>query len=181
MPLEQALLVACVNRYLDGLLDPFLSVRELAILVDFLHAASEPTSSRAPARDLTDPLAPLRRTLQEMEGTSLTTRGTGPQEPDEHVTLLPGALAQARSLLVAHPETRRCFDRVSRLVEGFESPFGLELLATVRAAMTRAGSCSKDDLVRLAQASPRRAGRFTRRQLLLAFERWGGAGLVGVA
>ena len=38
---------------------------------------------------------------------------------------------EARAFLDDLPESRERFDRVSELVEGFESSFGLELLTTV--------------------------------------------------
>jgi len=44
---------------------------------------------------------------------------------------VPGAVEDASQLLENGEATRTRFQRVSELVEGFESPFGLELLATV--------------------------------------------------
>jgi hypothetical protein len=41
------------------------------------------------------------------------------------------AVDKADSFLAKHPETSERFDRVGELVEGFETPLGLELLATV--------------------------------------------------
>ena len=43
----------------------------------------------------------------------------------------PGAVEKSRTVLAEKPETGQRLERVANLVEGFESPFGLELLATV--------------------------------------------------
>lgn len=47
-----------------------------------------------------------------------------------------GAEADANELLQPHPETRDRFDRVARLVNGFEGPFGPELLSAVHWAVS---------------------------------------------
>jgi hypothetical protein len=44
---------------------------------------------------------------------------------------VPGAGKDALAFLAGHPDTKGRFDRVAELVHGFETPFGLELLATV--------------------------------------------------
>lgn len=49
--------------------------------------------------------------------------------------------------LQQHPDTRTRFDKVAELVEGFESPFGLELLSTVHWVMRKDSVHSVDELV----------------------------------
>jgi hypothetical protein len=41
------------------------------------------------------------------------------------------AAEQAEAFLKDHPATQARFDQVAKLIDGFETPFGLELLATV--------------------------------------------------
>jgi len=52
-------------------------------------------------------------------------------KPDKELKLLPGAAEETLAFLKEHPESHKRFERVADLVEGFESSFGLELLATV--------------------------------------------------
>jgi hypothetical protein len=52
---------------------------------------------------------------------------------------VPSAVDEARAFLRDKGETIARFDRVGELVEGFETPFGLELLATVHWVATREG------------------------------------------
>ncbi len=57
----------------------------------------------------------------------------GYREGDAPVTpleLLPGSVEDSQRTLDDTPRTLARFERVAQLVDGFESPFGLELLAT---------------------------------------------------
>jgi hypothetical protein len=57
---------------------------------------------------------------------------------------------------------------VEELVDGFESPFGLELLATVHWVATRQGARSVDELAAVTYSWNERKRRFTREQIQLA-------------
>lgn len=59
-------------------------------------------------------------------------------------------------------------DRVTSLVEGFESPFGLELLATVHWVMTHDTVDSVPDIVDRVHAWNERKLQFSSRQVGLA-------------
>jgi hypothetical protein len=48
--------------------------------------------------------------------------------PDKELRLIPGAYADASRFMQQHPQTKQYFEKVSELVDGFESPFGMELL-----------------------------------------------------
>ena len=61
----------------------------------------------------------------------------GGDAPDKQLELVPGAVRDAEAFLTEQASTRARFDRVGELVEGFETPFGLELLATVHWVATR--------------------------------------------
>ncbi len=62
------------------------------------------------------------------------------------------------------------FDRVGRLVEGFETPFGLELLATVHWVATREDAITAETAVEKVYAWNDRKRRFSPSQIGLAFE-----------
>jgi hypothetical protein len=51
--------------------------------------------------------------------------------PDKQLELVPGAVPDANAFLASNRTALDRFARVGHLVEGFETPFGLELLATV--------------------------------------------------
>ena len=66
--------------------------------------------------------------LQCLEGHLITGYADG---DDPNKPLVAGASADAAQFLKSHPDTLARFDRVSQLVDGFETPYGMELLATV--------------------------------------------------
>ena len=53
------------------------------------------------------------------------------------IGLLEGAAEEAEAYLEGHEETRRHFVRVAELIEGFETPYGMELLATTHWVATK--------------------------------------------
>jgi hypothetical protein len=71
----------------------------------------------------------LHFVLQHLEGHYL--RGYGAREGRSSIYLLPGAKEEAEAFLADHPETHERMQRVIRLIVGFETPYGIELLATV--------------------------------------------------
>ncbi|MCY3786465.1 MAG: macro domain-containing protein [bacterium] len=81
----------------------------------------------------------LRHVLKALEGHYLRGFGDGsnPVEHSEPVVVLTGAADEAAGVLANHPEVESRMHRVLEVVEGFESPFGLELLASVHWAATR--------------------------------------------
>lgn len=71
----------------------------------------------------------LNKVLESTEGHF--TRGyTGGRKPDEEIDLLPGAEKAADQFLADHPDCADRLERLSNLIDGFESPYGMELLAS---------------------------------------------------
>ena len=59
-------------------------------------------------------------------------RGYGDsQKPDAEIELLPGAVQEADAFLASHLESVARLARVAQVIEGFETPYGMELLSTV--------------------------------------------------
>ena len=72
----------------------------------------------------------LNKVMEVIEGHFI--RGYGDsQKPDAEIDLLPGAVEKADQFLSRHGESKERLDRVGHLIEGFETPYGMELLATV--------------------------------------------------
>jgi len=164
----RAALVGLMERYLAGLLDPFVSLLEVHKLMYFMQEAGEPLRLRL-AKGPYGPYAEnLRHVLHAIEGHFVAGYGAGGDEPGKELTLLPGAVEAAGATLAARPATRSRFERVARLVEGFESPFGLELLATVHWVATREGAASEAAVEERTYAWGERKRRFSPGQLRLA-------------
>lgn len=109
------------------------SLIESQKLMYFLQEAGQPLRLEY-KKHLYGPYADnLRHVLRVVEGHYISGYGDGstPVQEAEPLTLLPGALSEAQPVLSRHPETSQRIERVLELVEGFESAYGLELLATV--------------------------------------------------
>ena len=133
----RAVLVSLMARYLRGLLDPFVTLLEVHKLLYFMQVSGEALRLRfKPAAH--GPYADnLRHLLHSIEGYMISGYGDGGDSPQKHLELVPGAVDEARKFLEDQAETRQRFDRIADLVAGFESPFGLELLATVHWVCTQ--------------------------------------------
>jgi O-acetyl-ADP-ribose deacetylase (regulator of RNase III) len=106
---------------------------ELQKLMYFLQRAGEPLKLDF-NRGYYGPYADnLRHALKGIEGHYLSGYGDGSQRvmTAEPITLMPNARESAAVELAQHPEMGDHITRVLALTEGYESPYSLELLATV--------------------------------------------------
>jgi len=166
----RAALVELMHRYLSGLLDPFVTLLEVHKLMYFMQRAGEPLRLSF-AKGPYGPYAEnLRHQLKSVEGHLISGYADGGDAPDKQLQLVPGAVEDASEFLKTNVDTQERLARVSRLVEGFESPFGLELLSTVHWIATSEPVQSLDDLVTLVYAWNDRKKQFSRRQIRLAAE-----------
>lgn len=175
----RAALVELLNRYLRGLLDPFVTLLEAHKLMYFMQEAGQPLRLRYTQAPYGPYAENLRHVLREVEGHLISGYADGGDAPDKQLQLVPGAAADAEAFLATDADTRARFERVADLVEGFETPFGLELLATVHWVMTRQGATRVDDVVQRTHAWNERKRQFTPRQIGLAVDCLTNKGWVG--
>lgn len=163
----RAALVGLMERYLAGMLDPFVSLLEVHKLMYFMQEAGEPLRLRF-AKGPYGPYAEnLRHVLAEIDGYYISGYGAGGDAPDKVLEPVPGAVEDAREALAKRRESLERFERVVRLVEGFESSFGLELLATVHWIVTRERPVSEDELIAQFYGWADRKREFTPHQIRL--------------
>lgn len=168
MTAGRAVLIELIQRYLAGLLDPTVSLLEVHKLLYFMQEAGEPLRLKY-CRAHYGPYAEnLRHVLNAIEGHYISGYADGGDAPDKPLQLVPGAAEEAKQFLEQHPQTRNRFNRVSSLVEGFESPFGLELLATVHWLCKHEHFTSTEEVIQATHAWSNRKGQFTPRQIELA-------------
>ena len=168
MTAGRAALVGLIDRYLRGLLDPFVTLLEVHKLMYFMDAAGEPLQLKFTKGPYGPYAENLRHVLNAVEGHFVSGYADGGDAPDKQLELMPGAIEAARARLDREAGARARFERVSDLVDGFESSFGLELLATAHWVAGESESRTVDDIVRRAYAWNERKKRFTRRQIALA-------------
>ncbi len=169
MTVGRAALVVLLHRYLGGLMDPFVSLLEVHKLMYFMQEAGQPLRLRF-AKALYGPYAEnLRHVLRTVEGHLVSGYADGGDAPDKQLELVPGAVKDAEDFLEGQNDSRARFDRVADLVDGFETPFGLELLSTVHWVATREGATNADEIIDRTYAWNDRKRRFTPEQIRLAF------------
>lgn len=175
----RAALIGIMRRYIPYAVE--ITNVDIQKLMYFMQEAGEPLRlnyGKGPYGPYADN---LRHVLSSMEGHFVSGIGDLTSRPLDALpfALLPGAVEEASHILAGQPETLGRFERVAALIEGYESTYGLELLATVHWAATRSDGVvdsatdSSDELVlRTVQSWNDRKGRlFTDRHVHAALDR----------
>jgi hypothetical protein len=166
----RAALVGLMSRYLDGLLDPFVTLLEVQKLMYFMQEVGEPLRLKYIKARYGPYAENLRHVLKRIEGHLTYGYGDGGDAPGKPLHLVPGAIQDAMNFLQNHPDTLARIDRVGKLVEGFESPFGLELLSTVHWILKNESVKGLEDVVSYTYGWGDRKRQFTPRQIKLAVD-----------
>ncbi len=128
MTISRALFVKVMHQY--ETLSYRLTLLEVQKLGYFLQEAGEPLKLRFQAGLYGPYAANLNKVLERIEGHFI--RGYGDtQKPDTDIELLPGAIEEANKFLSEHPIPISRLNRVGDLIQGFETPYGMELLSSV--------------------------------------------------
>ena len=141
-----------------------VSLLEIQKLMYFLQEAGQQLNLRYKKAKYGPYAENLNHVLQTLEGHYVRGYGDRSQQVLElsPISLLDSAEDEARRWLAAHPDhTSDQVDAVLRLVAGFASAYGLELLATVHWVLIResANLVGPEDLVRQVRAWSNRKGR----------------------
>jgi O-acetyl-ADP-ribose deacetylase (regulator of RNase III) len=166
----RAALVVLMHRYLGGLMDPFVSLLEVHKLLYFMQEAGEPLRLKYAKAPFGPYAENLRHVLNAVEGHLVSGYEDGGDAPNKQIELVPGAVKDAEAFLADKRETVSRFDRVAKLVEGFETPFGLELLATVHWVIKHESATTANDAVSKIYAWNERKKQFSSRQIGIAFD-----------
>jgi O-acetyl-ADP-ribose deacetylase (regulator of RNase III) len=146
----RALLVKLMEQYSS--LAYRLTLLEVQKLAYFLQEAGEPLRLTYEPGHYGPYAANLNKVLERMEGHLM--RGYGDsQKPDAEIGILNGAVQEADALLVSHGDSKERLKRVAELIEGFETPYGMELLSSVHWVSKHDGSVrTADDAARAVHA-----------------------------
>ncbi len=163
----RAALVVLIDRYLGGLLDPSVTLLEVHKLMYFMQEAGQKLRLRYEEAPYGPYANNLRHVLREIEGHLVSGYADGGDAPDKQLELVPGAVPDANAFLEGDEQVRARFDRVADLVQGFETPFGLELLSTVH-WVVKHGATSVDDVIARTYSWNERKHQFKPEQIKLA-------------
>jgi hypothetical protein len=112
----------------------------------------------------------LSHVLNAVEGHLLSGYADGGDKPDKQIQIVPGAAEEANTYLAQNPDTANHINRVAELVDGFETPFGLELLATVHWVAAH-GANTMPEIITHTYSWGKQKQMFSERQIRLAAER----------
>ena len=171
MTAGRAALILLMDRYLRGLLDPFVTQVELHKLMYFMQAAGEPLSLKFEKRCFGPYAENLHLVLNAIEGHFISGFAKGDDNLRKQIELVPGAAGDAEALLCEHPDTKARLERVCDLMDGFESPFGMDLLAGVHWVLHDESDTEEDQAIKRVHEWNDRSQPFTSRQIGIAFDR----------
>jgi O-acetyl-ADP-ribose deacetylase (regulator of RNase III) len=176
---SRALLIAATGRYLERArlqeVREGVSELELQKLAYFLQVLGAPLRLSF-VRGTYGPYAPkLGSTLDAMEGHHLTGLGDRTARVTEFapVNPVPESVNAADAMVSRHDDDQVRLDSLLSLVEGFETPYSLELLATVHFASGHSPATADPHVLadRVASWSLRKARLFTAKHVGLAARR----------
>ncbi|MDR1530947.1 MAG: macro domain-containing protein [Clostridiales bacterium] len=168
MTAGRAALIELINCYLGGLLDPFITLLELHKLMYFMQEAGEPLKLSYQKGPYGPYAENLRHVLNRIEGHLIVGYADGGDNPNKYLKLVPGALEDARNLINKNMDTQIRLNRVTELITGFETPFGLELLATVHWVVSRENAFNINEIIAKTYTWNVEKRKFTTRQISLA-------------
>ena len=168
----RAALVGLIDQYLSGLLDPFVTLLEVHKLMYFMQVAGEPLSLRYTKGPYGPYADNLRHVLRVVDGHLISGYADGGDQPDKPLALVPGVRDEVQIVLEQNVMTMERFKRVAGLVAGFETSFGLELLATVHwiAEGHEGNVATIEEVIRKTYDWNNSKRKFSKRQIELAYD-----------
>jgi uncharacterized protein YwgA len=140
----RAALVVLMHQYLKGSLDPFVSPLEVHKLMYFLQESGKSLLLEFEPKPFGPYSKNLRQVLLKIDGHFINGYGDGNDAPTKPLELKAEAVAEAVEYLKNDVDTQKKMERVAKLIEGFEDPYGLELLSTVHWVMCHTPSANND-------------------------------------
>ena len=170
MTVGRAVLLALMNRYREAFMDPFVSLLEMHKLMYFMQEAGEDLRLNY-TKALYGPYAKnLRHVLNLIERYFISGFADAEDRPDTRIELMPEAANKANHYLGDHCVTRERFNRVVDLINGFETPFGMELLSTVHWVATREDAETIDEVITKTYEWNERKRMFQKEHIRIAWE-----------
>lgn len=149
-----------------------LTKLEIQKLAYFLQVAGEPLKLRYVKHHYGPYANNLNHVLQRIEGHFI--RGYGDRSNNAQIQVLPRGKEAAHTFLAQDPEANDCLQRVGNLIQGFETPYGLEMLATIHWVTQENPEAATDVDVMIDQVyqwSERKRKRFQPKHLRKAWQR----------
>ena len=174
MTLGRAALLGLMKRYLVGLMDDAVTLLEIQKLMYFMQEAGQPLKLKY-VKGFYGPYAEnLSHVLERIEGHYIVGFGDGSEEPGKVINTMPDATRQAETFLEKEHKAHDRFHRVESLIDGFETAYGLELLASVHWVAKHEASPAttyEEAIQRVHDWNPRKRETFAPKHIQVAWER----------
>ena len=144
----RALFIKLMQQY--GNMAYRLTLLEVQKLAYFLQEAGEPLKLKYEAGPYGPYAENLNQVLKTIEGHFTRGYGDSPK-PDRDIELLPGAVEAADAFLTVSSESVKRLHEVADLIEGFETPYGMELLSSVHWVGTHSDPPANDAATAIAK------------------------------
>lgn len=165
----RALLLVLMRRYLAAVMDPTVSLLEIHKLMYFMQESGQPLKlnfTRGPYGPYGEN---LRHVLTHIEGHFVVGYGDAADKPEKPIEPKREAMVAAEEFIGHATQAKSRLDRVAELIEGFETPFGMELLATVHWLAAHEAVGSPEDAIEQAYAWNSRKRMFSEDHIQLAW------------
>jgi hypothetical protein len=130
--LPRAALITLMQRYTaQGLDFSEITLLEIQKLAYFLQETGYPLKLDYKAWHYGPYADNLRHVLGHIEGHFIEGYGDGQNRPQTPIRVVKDAAAEAEKLVLENPELDERLRRVERLIDGYSTPFGMEILSTV--------------------------------------------------
>lgn len=170
MTAGRAALIGLMDRYLKGLMDPFISLIEVHKLMYFMQESGEELRLKYKKAQFGPYADNLRHVLNTIEGHFISGYEDGGDAPTKQLKLIPKAVEDAKNYLTNKKNTNENFVKVAKLVDGFETPFGLELLSTVHWVVKNENASNLEEVISKIYNWNERKKHFSRKQIQIALD-----------
>jgi len=172
----RAALLCLVDRYLSAAMDPFVTLLEIHKLMYFMQEAGEELRLKYEKGTYGPYAKNLRHVLNEIEGHFITGYADAEDDPEKQIELKRGSTEKAVVFLKDHKSTVEQLGRVTNLISGFETPYGMELLATVHWVSAHDDAHEVEEVVRQTYAWNERKRMFQEKHIRVAWKTLVGRG-----
>lgn len=168
----RAILIKLMNKYTE--LAYSLSLLEVQKMAYFMQESGEPMRLKYEAGKYGPYAKNLNKVLQLLEGHFI--RGLGDSDyPEREIIILEGAIEETNNYLAScSSEHKRKLEKIESLIEGFETPYGMELLSSVHWVATNDPLPAKDEneaASKIRNWNKRKAEMFNPKHVQIAWNR----------
>ncbi|EKD28588.1 MAG: hypothetical protein ACD_79C00270G0007 [uncultured bacterium] len=167
----RAALIVLTSKYLESMMDTNVSLLELHKLMYFLQESGEPLKLNY-QKGMYGPYAVnLRHVLDIMNNIYIKGYDDREDNPEKEIELMEHALTKAEDYIKNNSKLLENIKKVTSLISGFETSFGMELLATVHWLINHENIRILDQIIPAVHNWNIRKRMFSENHIRFAFDR----------